>query len=857
MTKKVIKISFCPLKYKRSYECLLFIQVQSAVESSDEDDELLRDLIMPIGKSLDKDKHLLNSKSKNSKVHDSEEEDEFLRQMNLPTPKSAQMVKSESCEEDELLRNLVFPQANPLKQDIPAEEHDFTVTTHIKKSDSYQIPRKPYSSEHENKMEWNSNSAADMNKESESSIHEEKYQNKSRIYFNYTLQRRLLFYFLNIVVPKSFSCMSIGGCETNVKQDINRMRSVSSLKPLNAIQITTIIKNTSKQQNETSLQIIPDAMAKENYNTQLSQLDIVMENYKNIMETLRKAQPMDTNESDASTATNTITHPDQMSLHLREMTLFIESIEQTLDPITQHITTYRQLSDENYRKMIASLNRRQHRLLITVLSTIKQNTTPFYFFVSGGASTGKTHVIKAIFQTVNKYLDCIEPKSHNYALNPSTFDKQPVKLNILLTALENSLATTISGSTIHQAFCIPTTIDRTALLQLDKDAIEKLRHHYRNLRLIIIDDIHLISLDLFYHIDTRLRQILNKDLVFGGVSVIVLGDINRTHPSISATVYANNQSANTYPCLATNSLWENFQLSEFKERLAIYPSLTMLETPQNPAVEIEMNRLRKTRLIPERFNLLKDEHDNQISLHANLRIIYHNIDANLSTCLPFIKSDYGFMNAGIIILSKCHTNPKNNYNLLLNGYTMLKLTGSENFNSTNGTALYVHNKYIEGDKPSIIFHNDNSINGMYTSNDLLEIGAIKFMSRGTNVHLCYFTVYSNDIDKSWKEFKTFIDQNIPSDERKQENIRRPLRPLILVGTIKFPRNLDYNPIIQILNKLPQRYGLINYVNTSTHDLNYTTDFCFTNCVQLLNHQVDVYESFYSHHKPIVIKIDKQ
>ena len=572
------------------------------------------------------------------------------------------------------------------------------------------------------------------------------------------------------------------------------------------------------------------------------------------MQALKDAQSMDKRSSNKAESTKE--SPDHTTTQLREMEVFVQSIEEILKPITQHITTYRQLSDEGYRKMMTSLNRAQHMLLLNVLSAIKANAPPFYIFINGETATGKTYVIKSIFQTLNRYLDCIAPVTHVITINPATFEKQPVKLNILLSALEAKSAIAINGTTIHQAFCIHTTVEsHGALLQLDTVALEKMRRHYRNLRLIIIDDIHLVSLDLFYHIDTRLRQIFNKDLVFGGISMIVLGDLNRTPASISAPIFANNQSPNTLPCQATNSLWENFRLLEFKEvfenSCRIYPSLDIIaNVAKNTNSAKEMKRMSQTKAIAATFNVLKNE-------HVNLHIMYHNIDATLSTCLQFIKSDYGFMNAGIIILSKCHTNPKNNYNLLLNGYTLMKLTGSEKPNSTNGTAVYVHNKYIDSDRPSVRFHNDNSFNGLYNSNDELEIGAIRFLINGVHVHLCYFTIHLTDISKSWKDFKTFIEQNIPRDEeKKQKKVICPLKPLILVGTLKYPRNLDQNRLNDLINRLPDRYGLINYVNSCTHDLNYRTDFCFSNCAHLLSQRVDVYESYFSHHKPIAITIYK-
>ena len=48
---------------------------------------------------------------------------------------------------------------------------------------------------------------------------------------------------------------------------------------------------------------------------------------------------------------------------------------------------------------------------------------------------------------------------------------------------------------------------------------------FRNLRCIIIDEISMVSADLLYNLDLRLREITMVDTVFGGLSVFVFGDL--------------------------------------------------------------------------------------------------------------------------------------------------------------------------------------------------------------------------------------------------------------------------------------------------------------------------------------------
>jgi chromosomal replication initiation ATPase DnaA len=55
-------------------------------------------------------------------------------------------------------------------------------------------------------------------------------------------------------------------------------------------------------------------------------------------------------------------------------------------------------------KLITQLNRQQHKYLIHALDLIKRKEV-FHHFVSGGSGFGKSHLIKAVKHTIDRYLE--------------------------------------------------------------------------------------------------------------------------------------------------------------------------------------------------------------------------------------------------------------------------------------------------------------------------------------------------------------------------------------------------------------------------------------------------------------------
>ena len=61
-----------------------------------------------------------------------------------------------------------------------------------------------------------------------------------------------------------------------------------------------------------------------------------------------------------------------------------------------------ELPDDDYRQMVQTLNKDQKEFFYHILHQIKTSESPFYYFLSGGAGVGKSHLTKALYQAALK-----------------------------------------------------------------------------------------------------------------------------------------------------------------------------------------------------------------------------------------------------------------------------------------------------------------------------------------------------------------------------------------------------------------------------------------------------------------------
>ncbi len=151
-----------------------------------------------------------------------------------------------------------------------------------------------------------------------------------------------------------------------------------------------------------------------------------------------------------------------------------------------------------------------------VLSFVNQ--TNQLIFLTGKAGTGKTTLLKYIKANTLKQISIIAPTG--------------------------VAAINAGGSTIHSFFQFPFSpfipaLKESSIIDTSKNILPVPKYNsqrlaiFRNLELLIIDEVSMVRADMLDQIDTTLRQIRKKDhLPFGGVQVLLIGDMFQLPPVI-------------------------------------------------------------------------------------------------------------------------------------------------------------------------------------------------------------------------------------------------------------------------------------------------------------------------------------
>ncbi|TKS65922.1 ATP-dependent DNA helicase PIF1 [Collichthys lucidus] len=229
---------------------------------------------------------------------------------------------------------------------------------------------------------------------------------------------------------------------------------------------------------------------------------------------------------------------------------------------TNHVTMPRQ----DALHLLRSLNEEQAAIFFAVRKwclqkLLGQNPEPLRLFITGGAGTGKSHLIKAIHYESTRLLSQI-------AENPDT-------LTVLLTAPTGVAAYNIGAATIHNTFSIGA--NATLPYQpLSDEKVNSLRTKMSNVHILIIDEISMVDHRLLAYIHGRLRQIKQTGdySLFANVALICVGDFYQLKPVKGRQLFTDSKGAN---------LWENnFEVAQ----------LTKVVRQENAGFAEMLNRLR-------------------------------------------------------------------------------------------------------------------------------------------------------------------------------------------------------------------------------------------------------------------------
>ena len=207
------------------------------------------------------------------------------------------------------------------------------------------------------------------------------------------------------------------------------------------------------------------------------------------------------------------------------------------------------LDDDIYWQMIKCLNEKQRNYLLGVMNSIKNDKNAFYHFVNGNAGTGKSMLIKAIYNTMNRY--------YNRLIGI------PDAVYVLLTGPTGMSAYNIGGTTVHSALGLNVS-QNNRVSRMSESTRNTIRSKLWHLKLIIIDEVSMIGSSTLRKIDNQLKQIFDTDQKFGGISIVFFGDFNQLRPVNDRYIFQSPKK-NDYSLIAGPLLWRSIKIYTLDE----------------------------------------------------------------------------------------------------------------------------------------------------------------------------------------------------------------------------------------------------------------------------------------------------
>jgi PIF1-like helicase/Helitron helicase-like domain at N-terminus/UvrD-like helicase C-terminal domain len=246
------------------------------------------------------------------------------------------------------------------------------------------------------------------------------------------------------------------------------------------------------------------------------------------------------------------------------------------------------IKDQSYFELVRSLNNGQRRYLLNLMYRVKQNNNDgvkvIHDLVTGSAGTGKSVLIKAVHQSLLRYLN-------------AKVGSQPDNVKVLLCASTGKAAYNIGGMTLHSALALSVSQNSHTMKDLSADVANTIRSRLGELKFIIIDEISMVGAKMIARVDARLKQIFHSREPYGGVNMLFFGDFNQLPPVMDKYIFESN-SSNPYSYLAGSPLWQQVKLYELtqimrqKDDLTFAIALNNLGTGQLTEVDIALFKSR-------------------------------------------------------------------------------------------------------------------------------------------------------------------------------------------------------------------------------------------------------------------------
>ena len=226
------------------------------------------------------------------------------------------------------------------------------------------------------------------------------------------------------------------------------------------------------------------------------------------------------------------------------------------------------MDSQKYSDLVDSLNTKQYEFYLYIMKKALLDEEQQLVCLHGGAGTGKSTVINAIYQGLYRLL------------NKTPGDKN-INLKSILVAPTGKAAYNIKGNTIHSVFHIPANQPLRNYMKLSFDYLNTYRSKYKDIKWIIIDEISMVSNYTLRYIHLRLQEIKGNELLFGGVNLVTVGDFFQLKPVMGQFIFEDYSS--DYGPLA-NNLW--------KDNIRIFELIEIMRQKDDKLFAELLNRLR-------------------------------------------------------------------------------------------------------------------------------------------------------------------------------------------------------------------------------------------------------------------------
>ena len=126
-----------------------------------------------------------------------------------------------------------------------------------------------------------------------------------------------------------------------------------------------------------------------------------------------------------------------------------------------------------------------------------------------------------------------------------------------MSAYTGAAASNIEGQTLHTLFSF--NFGAGYLSLSDKKRDEK-RNLYKNLKMLIIDEISLVDSDMLYKIDLRVREITQMGVPLGNVAIFVLGNLMQMCPISGRYIFLSPRNEQFFLTHEVDPLWKKFDV---------------------------------------------------------------------------------------------------------------------------------------------------------------------------------------------------------------------------------------------------------------------------------------------------------